>query len=223
MTDEEGVASGRPRGTRRAGIGAVAQVLLALAGLGLLLGLVPRLLRDPTASAVYAVTGGDHRAAAALVVLVAAALPPAATAGAGLARRRRALGGLLLVPVVVLGLALLGLVPGRSDSGRVARSITADVGVLGSGEVLTGAAVGVLLGVLTSVTATLAAGLAFDRRHPVAVPRGRPDVEELVRVAAGEVGPQERTRLRRRGVVQVSSYLLVWAVVLVVCVLVAPA
>lgn len=185
--------------------------------LGLAVGFVPRVLREPAAEAVYAVAGRHHAVAAAVVVLAAAAVGPLALVAARLARRHRAGATLLLVPAVV-GLAVLGLTGGRGDAGRVADSLEAHVGVLGFGEVLTVAAAASLLGVVVAVTLAVVVGLGWDRRPPAPPPSG----QDLLRAAAGQVRPQERARHRRRTAAQAAAYAAVWVAVLVVVLVAAP-
>lgn len=195
--------------------------VLALVGgvvvLGLAVGFVPRVLRDPAATAAYAVAGGHHAVAAALVVLAAAAVAPSAVVAVRLARRHGAAATLLVVPGAA-GLAVLGLTGGRGDAGRVADSIEARVGVLGSGEVLTVAAAVSLLGVVVSVTLAAVVGLRWDRRHPAPQPSG----QDLLRAAGGHVRPEERARRRSRTVAQAAAYAAVWMAVLVVVLVAAP-
>ena len=187
----------------------------------LVLGFVPRLLREVSAPAVYAVAGGDHRVAAVLVAVVAALLLPAGAAVAHLGRRHR-VAWVLLVPVVVVGLSVFALAPGRGDSGKVARALDAVVATPGAGEVLTTTAVFALLAVLVSSVLAVFAGLWFDRRSPIEVQRGRPGSDELLRAAGGEEGAAGRARERRRLAVQVTAYALVWTPVVVGCLLLAP-
>lgn len=180
--------------------------------LGLVLGLVPRVLREPSASAVYAVAAGHHAVAAA-VVLAAAAVAPLALVAFRLGRRHRWALALLVVPVAA-GLAVLGLTGGRGDAARVAASLEARVGVLGAGEVLMTAAAASLLGAVVSVPLAVAVGLWWDRRQPAPGSSGA----ELLRAAAGAVAPTERARARRRALVRAAVYALTWVVVLLVVV-----
>ncbi|GAB4066662.1 hypothetical protein GCM10028777_20250 [Angustibacter speluncae] len=189
----------------------------SVVGLGLAVGLVPRVLRDPSASAVYAVSAGHHAIAAAVVVLAAAAVAPLALVAVRLGRRHRWALALLVAPVAA-GLAVLGLTGGRGDAARVAASLEARVGVLDAGKVLTAAAAASLLSMVVSVTLAVLVGLWWDRRHPAPRRSGA----DLLRAAAGAVAPAERARARRRALVQGAVYALVWAVVLAVVVPTVP-
>lgn len=198
MTEQGDGSSGRGCAT----VLAVVVGVLVLAGLAF--GLAPALLREPTASAAYAVAGDDHRVAAALVVLAAAAVAPLGVAASRLRSRSRAAGGAVLVPAAVLALAVLGLTPGRSDSGGAASSLSLHVGVLDAGEVLTSAAVASLLAAVVSLPLAALGGLRWGGRSPAA-PHG----------AGGTAVGRVR---RRRLAVAATTYGAVWLVTLVLVV-----
>lgn len=130
---------------------ALLMIVGALLGL-LAIGVTARWLATTSAPWLYLAADGDHARLVAILVALWALFPLGCGGAFWLGRRRRQVWGwVAAVPLVPVGLFLLGTSPGRGNDGRLSRTLNNAVGggFAETGEVFTSMALAGLVGNLT--------------------------------------------------------------------------